>query len=223
MENLKDPEVQAWMKAQSDYTRTVLATIPGRLKLLARIRELDQSAPAQVSNVQRLPGDLYFYQKLIAGQDVSKLYMRRGLEGDEVLLIDPEKVHLTGPGKGKGKNAIVYFAPSQHGKYVAVGIAPGGSENDTELHVVETMFQRETGDVVLRALEPDATWLPDDRSLVHGRLQKLPPGAPETELRQKYRSYLHVLGTDAEKDRPVFGYGVVASIDVDPHYFSSLV
>jgi len=29
MENLKDPEVVAWFKAQSDYTRSVLDTISG--------------------------------------------------------------------------------------------------------------------------------------------------------------------------------------------------
>jgi prolyl oligopeptidase len=45
MENLNDPEVQAWMKAQNDHTRAVLARIPGREPLLARIRELDQSVP----------------------------------------------------------------------------------------------------------------------------------------------------------------------------------
>jgi prolyl oligopeptidase len=61
MENLKGPEVQAWMKAQNDYTRAVLAKIPGRSQLLARIRELDRSAPAQVSYVRRLPGDVFLY------------------------------------------------------------------------------------------------------------------------------------------------------------------
>jgi len=30
MENFKDPQVQAWMKAQDDYTRAMLAGIPGR-------------------------------------------------------------------------------------------------------------------------------------------------------------------------------------------------
>jgi len=35
MENLNDPEVQAWMKAQNDHTRAVLARIPGREPLLA--------------------------------------------------------------------------------------------------------------------------------------------------------------------------------------------
>jgi hypothetical protein len=34
MENLQDPEVQLWIKAQNDYTRAVLASLPGRKQLL---------------------------------------------------------------------------------------------------------------------------------------------------------------------------------------------
>ena len=71
--------MQAWMKAQNDYSRTVLKQIPGRPKIRERLRELDQSVPHQVSNVRRLPGDLYFDQKLVVGKDdVPKLYVRHG-------------------------------------------------------------------------------------------------------------------------------------------------
>jgi prolyl oligopeptidase len=82
----------------------------------------------------------------------------------------------------------------------------------------------ETGDVMTQvgaeAWQP--YWLPDNRSFVYGRLQKLPPSAPAAEVRQKFRSYLHVLGTDPEKDPPVFGYGVVPSIEVDPSLIASV-
>jgi prolyl oligopeptidase len=149
MENLKDREVQAWMKAQNDYTRAVLARIPSRQQLLARIRQFDQSAPAQVSDVRRLPGDVYFYQKLLAGENVGKLYMRAGLDGKERLLVDPGKTTLRA--QVKGEKVIAYFAPSDDAKYVAVGIMPGGSEDDSEIHVIETASGRETGDVILRA------------------------------------------------------------------------
>ncbi len=47
MENLKDPQVDAWLKDQNAYTRAVLAKIPGQDALLARIQELDESTPAQ--------------------------------------------------------------------------------------------------------------------------------------------------------------------------------
>jgi prolyl oligopeptidase len=222
MENLTDPEVQSWFKNQDAFTRATLAGIPGRDKLLARLRELSMSVPAQVTDVQRLPGDLYFYQKLLAGERVPKLYVREGLSGAERLLVDPDKVEVAPANRSKGRNALAYLDISQDGKYVAVGITPGGSENDTEIHVVDVATGHEAGDVIFRALHGDPQWLPDNRSFVYGRLQDLPPDAPKTELRQKYRAYLHVLGRDAKKDPAVFGYGVVPTIDVDQKHWPSV-
>jgi len=219
MENLKDPEVQAWMKAQNDYARAVLAGISGRQQLLARIRELDQSVP-QVG-AARLPGDVYEIQKQLPGEDVAKFYLRRGLAGEDKLLVDPDTIEISAANraKGKGRNTPGMAVLSNDLRYAAVTIIPGGAENDTELHVIETATGRETGDVILRAVGQEIGypyWLRDNHSFVYGRYQKLAPGAPVTEEAQKYRAYLHVLGTDPDKDTAVFGYGVVPSIDVDP-------
>ena len=57
MEDLTNPEVAAWFKGENDYTRAVLERIPGRAALLARIKTLDEGAPARVSDLRRLPGD----------------------------------------------------------------------------------------------------------------------------------------------------------------------
>lgn len=219
MENLHDPEVQSWMKAQNDYTRAILAQVPGREQLLARLRALDQSVP-QVG-AARLPGDVYEIQKQLPGEDVAKFYLRHGLAGDDKLLVDPDKIEISpaNRAKGKGRNTAGMAVLSNDLKYAAVTIIPGGAENDTELHVIETATGRETGDVILRAVGQEIGypyWLPDNHSFVYGRYQRLPPGAPVTEEAQKYRTYLHVLGADPEKDSAVFGYGVVPSIDVDP-------
>ena len=46
MENLADPEVQAWMKAQAAYTRATLDRLPGRAALLQRIHALDNAGLA---------------------------------------------------------------------------------------------------------------------------------------------------------------------------------
>lgn len=105
MENLADPEVQSWIKAQNDYTRAVLASLPGRQQLLKRIVELDESTSADVGSMQRLPGDLYLYTKLLAGEDTYKLYIRKGLTGEEKLLLDPEKVTLAGASRAKARSA----------------------------------------------------------------------------------------------------------------------
>jgi len=97
MEDLRDPQVQTWFKAQDDYTRAVLATIPGRTQLLERIKQLAESASYQVSDVQRFKGDKFYYQKRSASEEVGKLYYREGLSGNEKLLVDPEKF-VSAPG-----------------------------------------------------------------------------------------------------------------------------
>jgi len=73
MEDLKSPEVQAWFKSQNDYTRSVLARIPGRADLLKRIQQLDEGAIARVYDIRRLPAERYFYQKRLASEDVAKI------------------------------------------------------------------------------------------------------------------------------------------------------
>jgi prolyl oligopeptidase len=36
-ENLDNPDVESWLKTQSDYTHAVLTNLPGQTALLARI------------------------------------------------------------------------------------------------------------------------------------------------------------------------------------------
>lgn len=117
IENLADPEVQAWIKGQNDHARAALARIPGRKQLLARIQELDRSV--QKVEAARLPGDLYLILKQLPGENVAKLYLRRGLNGQDKLLVDPGKVTLAPVDQGKGKNVIDGSAVSENGQYVA--------------------------------------------------------------------------------------------------------
>jgi prolyl oligopeptidase len=222
MENLADPEVQSWMKAQNEYTRVTLAKIPSREQLLSRIRQLDQSVP-QVQ-AERLPGEVYLILKILPTENRRKLYVRHGINGEDKLVVDPEKITLAPVDQGKGANVLNGGAVSNDGRYIALGVVPGGDELHGELHVVELDSGREQGDIITEvgAEAWDPHWLPDNRSFVYGRLQKLPPGAPAAQVRQKFRSYLHVLGTNSEEDQPVFGYGVVPSIEVDPSLIASV-
>ncbi|MFZ4652248.1 MAG: hypothetical protein ACOYLV_16170, partial [Rubrivivax sp.] len=43
-ENVGDPTVAAWMKGQAEATQQILARLPGRQALLARVREIDAAA-----------------------------------------------------------------------------------------------------------------------------------------------------------------------------------
>jgi len=209
-ENTKDPEVQAWFKAQNDYTRAILAAIPNRKALLERIKQLDEAAPAKVNSVFRLATGRYFYLKTLPQDIQAKMYMRDGLTGKETLLVDTQKfMHAGGP-----PYAINYFSPSYDGRYVAYGVSPGGSE-DAVMHVLDTTSGRDTGEAIDRAQFGEATsWLPGESSFVYNRLQKLGPGMPPTARYLDSRVFLHVVGTDPEKDVPVFGTGLSSATAV---------
>jgi prolyl oligopeptidase len=216
MEHLDNPEVAKWMNAQNDYTRRVLGHISVRDELLARIELLDKSVPARVGGVVRLATGRYFYYKLLSTESVTKLYMRDGMtsqgtSGQETLLVDPQRI------SGKDTpSAINYFWPSSDGRYVAYGVSQGGSEKAV-LHILDTTTARDTGETIDRAEFNDTVgWLPDAHSFIYNRLQKLRPHAPEEEREIKSRAYLHIIGTNPEHDKAVFGYGVSPLVKVEP-------
>jgi prolyl oligopeptidase len=218
MENLDNPEVAHWMKAENDYTRRVLARIPGRDELLARIQQIDKSVPARVEGVIRLSTGRYFYLKMPSTESVFKLYMRDGASGQgtpgaEKLLVDPQKDPQK-ISRNRAPSAINYFSPSRDGRYVAYGVSPGGSENAV-LHIVDTRTARDLTETIDRVQFGDVIgWLPDGHSFLYNRLQKLQPHAPEVEKEIKSRAYLHVIGTNPSDDRVVFGYGVSPLVKV---------
>jgi prolyl oligopeptidase len=208
MEDLKNPEMVAWMKGQSDFTRRHLDSLPLRLPLLKRVGELS-NANVSVSGVQRA-GDKYFYYKLAPGENTRKLYVRDGLKGAERLLVDPDKL------AGSGEHySIDGYSLSLNGEYVSYTASRGGSEMG-EIHVLDPSNGRELAERIDRARFDSGSWLPDGRSFLYNRLQKLAPGAPPTDLYQRSRVYRHVLGTDPDKDVPIFGIDVNPAITIDP-------
>jgi prolyl oligopeptidase len=206
LEDLKSPEVSAWMKAQNDYTRSVLDRIPGRDKLRSRIAELDDTG-IRVARFQSYGGRL-FYLKRTPGEDNRKLYTREGPDAAERLLLNPETLTANGV-----HYSIDYYQPSLDGKLVAVGISPGGSENSV-LRVLETATGKELGEHIDRTQFGAISWLADNHSFFYNRLRKLAPDEPRTSYYLNSRTYLHHLGDDPDKDTPIFGNGLSPSVSM---------
>jgi prolyl oligopeptidase len=209
MENLKDPAVQAWIEAQGKYTRAVIDGIPGRAKLLAEVKALDESEPARLGQVMELPGDRLFYLKEWAKQNSYVLYRRDGFSGKETPLVDP----LAFDRPGAAPATITFFSPSFDGQYVAFGISHGGTENTT-IRVVSARTGQALPDAITGVRFPVASWLPDGHSFLYNRLTPPPAGAPATAKYERSRVYLHELGDDPSKDIPVFGTGVVPGLNI---------
>jgi prolyl oligopeptidase len=194
-----------FLKTQNDYTRSVLDSLAARDAIQARIQQLDNAVPS-VRSWQR-GGSSIFYLETAPGATVASLMMRNAA-GQSRTLLDPKTL-----AQGTSHAAIDYFVPSWDGRYVIAGASLGGSENST-IHVIETATGRMLPDTITRTQYAGPSWRDDSKSLYYSRLQQLPPGAPATAVYENERVYLHVLGTDVEKDAAVLGPAVSSSISI---------
>jgi prolyl oligopeptidase len=211
-EDLKDPDVAGWIKAEGDYAKAVLAKLPGRATLLKEIQERGDAASARISSLQVVGAKVY-YQKRLATDNIFKLYVRDGFGGKERLLVDPEAIES----KEGEHYALDYYAPSPDNRFLAYGISPAGSE-DSVLRVIDLATGKETGDVIDRAQFGSPSWLPDG-GLLYTRLAKLPADAPAADKYQNQRVYVHRLGENPDGDTPLFGAGISSLAAIDPVEF----
>ncbi len=178
MEDLANPDVKAWMKAQADYTRAKLDAIPARKPLLDRIHALLNADVRRGGFVRR--GDRYFYEVFEPGAQLPKLFYRDGLKGEEHLLLDPGAM-----GKGTDTHyALDYFAPSWDGKLLAYGLSVGGSEKSV-LHVMDVKTGAVQAESIDRTSDSLVSWRPDNRSFFYLRYGKPVPACRPTRHVQR--------------------------------------
>ena len=207
LENVKAPEVQAWLKAQGEFARETLDKIELRARLEARITELTNARGDAIFNIVRMPGDHVYYLKRPNGERQFKLFMRVGLAGHERVLVDPEvDAKRTGV-----PHAINYFFPSWDNKHVAYGISAGGSE-DASLYILNVESGKQVGQPIPRVPESMVSWLPDSRSLTFNQLKVPTPGESETETYLDTRVMWLKVGEPGASAKPVFGPTVTKSL-----------
>ena len=219
MENLKDPEMQRWMKAQADYTRARLDALPGYAALLKRVDELNSSEPAQVSGVQ-IVGGRFYSLRVPQGAQSPKLYVREGVKGEDKLLIDPERI----PGNEKSHYSIHWYRPSPDGRFVAYAISEGGSEANMVLRLFDVTSGKDLSESADRVDQDISApfWLPDSQSFFYSRDRKFASGTSESKRRENKQVYLHEIGRSFDRDPSVFGHGTNANIALTPVEFSEI-
>ena len=195
MEDQKSPEMQGWMRSQADYAAAVLAGLPGRAALRARLSEL-ADAGESTGGYKMVAGRLFYFKRK-PGQNQASLWVREGLQGAERELLDPNNL----PGE-PGKHAVDWRSVSPDGMRLAIGLSKGGSENSV-LRVLDTVTGKFLADKIDRTglNEGGMAWLPDGSGFIYNR-------HPFEERYNKSALFLHKLGQDPAKDVAVFGWAV---------------
>ncbi len=209
-ENKNDPVVARWMKAQSEHAQAVLGRIPGREALLDKIKRYDSATSERVAQVTRVPGELYFIERRGATENQYKLSLRRGLKGDDHLLVDPEAVEK----KTGQPHAINWYMPSADGARLAYGLSAQGSEAAV-LHLLDTRSGKPIGRPITRAEFGGVDWSPDGTQLVVNRLRAPRGGAMATDKYQHSQVWLLRAGRPIAEAKQVFGTAT-RGVDIRP-------
>jgi prolyl oligopeptidase len=210
LEDVQDPKVQAWLKAQATATDSILATIPQRATLLARMKEIEGAAAGLTNNVVRTEGNRYFFLRRNPGDGQFKLVWRDGVDGTDTVLVDPEALS-----KAAGRpHAIMDFAPSHGGRLLAYSIQTDGSEIGT-LHVIEVASGKPLIEPIDRIRYASAAWLDDSSGFFYSRLVEGYENRPQSERFRDRTRHFHALSGGV--DRPVFSSSRNPELGLPPY------
>jgi len=187
MENDKDPDWLPFLRGQNAHTRAVLASIPGRERLLERIQQLSGDA-ALTRHAVRAGGTLFFEQRP-AGADNYRLFVEA--HGVRRVLIDP-----TALSSATSHQSLDWWSPSPDGTHLVYGLSRDGSE-DSVLHVLKVADGSDLPERIANTEGAQPAWLDDGSGFFYNQLTGK-VDTPERYLDSQAR--FHRLGTDPASD-----------------------
>ena len=196
LNDLSTPEARAWINAQNAYTGSVLDGLPSHSKIQRRLSELlvydTMGAPEE-------RGGRYFFSKRRVGENQPVIYVRRGLEGSDEVLIDPRKL------SDEPTTVALVEAISRDGKRVAFVVRQGGVD-EVEVRVMDVDARRVLPDRLPKALYSGVAFNADGSGFYYARRSR------ETGS----RIYYHAIGRDSASDTEIFGQGTTRDQFVSP-------
>ncbi|MBL0035403.1 MAG: S9 family peptidase [Flavobacteriales bacterium] len=192
LENDTSEETAAWVKAQNAVTQDYLSKIPYRKDLAKRYEELYNfpkvGAPFKV-------GDLYFVDKNTGLQNQFVHYVRKGLDGEDRVFLDPNAIDPA------GTTTFSLMGASNDDRYMAVGVQKAGSDwQDITVWDLSTM--KELPDVLKWAKFSGVAWYKD--GFFYSRYPEPKKGTELSAASKFQKVYYHKIGDAQAKDMLVW-------------------
>ncbi|MDP9122219.1 MAG: prolyl oligopeptidase family serine peptidase [Acidobacteriota bacterium] len=190
LEDVDSAETREWVEAENRLTGAYLARLPERPEIRRRLTEL--------WNFERIAppfrqGNLYFLSSNDGLQNQNVLYTLTHLEGQPRVLLDPNGLSVD------GTIALASWSVSTDGRYLAYGLASGGSDWQ-EWRVRDVATGVDLADHLRWIKFSTVAWSVDGRGFFYSRYD--PPAAGRTLEDANFfqKLYYHLLGTPQESD-----------------------
>lgn len=188
LENDTSAETAGWVDKQNLVTNSYLKEIPFRDALAKRYEEL-YNFP-KVSGPMRV-GDLYFVWKNSGLQNQSVIMVRQGLNGEERVFIDPNRIDQA------GTTTLSPIGVSKDDRYMAVGIQKAGSDWQ-EIVVYDLTTMERTSDLLKWSKFSGASFYKD--GFFYSRYPEPAKGTELSAASKFQKVYYHKLGDPQSKD-----------------------
>ena len=193
LEDSDAPATREWIAAQNELTEGLLAAVPARAAIRARLAEL-WDFPRAGAPWRR--GDRWFQLRNSGLQDQDVLWTSTGPGEPGRQLLDPNELGRD------GTTAVSALAVSEGGGMVAYALSDAGSDWRT-WRVRRTDTGDDLDDSIRWSKFASAAWTDDDAGFFYGRYPEPPADAaydaPNRDMELRY----HRLGTDPGDDRLV--------------------
>jgi prolyl oligopeptidase len=202
LESDEDSQVKAWSDAQNQQTRKNLDSFPDRTAIEKQLQEWYAKTSPSYSSLVSRPGTLFAMKFQPPKQQplLVTLASADDLKSEKVVL-DPNVLDT------KGTTAMDWFVPSLDGKYVAMSLSKGGSEDGT-LHFYETATGKALPDTIAHVQYPtaggSAAWNADGTGVFYTRFPRKGE-RPDADLNFYQQIYFHKLGTPDTEDKYSIG------------------
>jgi len=192
LENDTAVKVRQWIAAQNQLTNTYLDQIPFRSAIRKRLEDTWNYA-RETPPVKA--GEYYFFTRNNGIQPQNVWYLRKGTDGPEEILLDPNQL------SADGTAAVSMLGFSKNKRYLAYAVATSGSDWNT-IYIMDMHARQTLPDALKWVKFPRAAW--KGNGFYYSRY---PTPANGTELSASNRLnqvYYHRVGQEQVTDSLVF-------------------
>lgn len=189
-----DTEVADWVAAQNEATQAYLGELPGRGVFKHRLTALFDHARTAAPQKE---GGRYFYTRNSGLENQAVLYVREAVDGEERVLIDPNRWSQD------GATALAEWSASDDGTHVAFAVQEGGTDWRT-MRVLDVDSGEVLGDEVRWARFTTISWAKGGSGFFYARYPEPEEGAAFQAGVAGHAVYFHAIGAPQAQDRLLY-------------------